>query len=116
MAQPSAYAAMLAEATRAARLRRWIVAVGVFVIAGFAGSSVYDSWRSYRDVTTATQRELGNLAKALAEQAEGSLQLVDLLLRESAASFESDRPTPGTEVDAKLAARAAGLPQVSMVS
>jgi len=54
---------LLADATRAARLRFWIVIVGLLVIVGFVGSSGYDSWRSYRHVITATNRELGNLAK-----------------------------------------------------
>jgi len=65
---------LLADATRAARLRLWIVVVGLLVIVVFAGSSAYDSWRSYRHVITANNRELGNLAKLLAEQAEDTLQ------------------------------------------
>ncbi len=103
---------LLADATRAARLRFWIVIVGLLVIVGFVGSSGYDSWRSYRHVITATNRELGNLAKLLAEQAEDTLQTPDLLVRNTVTWYESERPTPGRAADDKLAARASGLPQV----
>jgi len=73
-----------ADATRAARLRFWLISVGVLVIAAFAGSSAYDSWRSFHQDISGTHRELSSMAKTLAEQAEGSLQLADLLLRETA--------------------------------
>ena len=116
MAQPSGYAGLLADAPRSARLRSWIVAVGVLVLGAFAGSSAYDSWRSYHDVTAATQRDLANLAKALAEQAEVSLQLVDLLLRDTAAWYENTGPKPGIATDSILSRRATGLPQVRVVS
>jgi PAS domain S-box-containing protein len=106
---------VLAGSTRAARLRLWIIIVGVLAIAALAGSAAYDSWRSYHQDISATHRELGNMAKTLAEQAEGSLQLVDLLLRETAAWYASERPTPGDAANARLAARAAGLPQVREV-
>ena len=36
-----------ADATRAARLRSWIVIIGVLALAALAGSSAYDVWRSY---------------------------------------------------------------------
>src|SRR5205807_1048762 len=64
----------------------------------------------------ANRRELDNLAKALAGQADGTLQLVDLLLRETAAWYEHDRPVPGEGANARLAARAVGLPAVRMVT
>ena len=104
-----------ADATRAARLRSWIIIVGVLVIAAFAGSSAWHLWRSYHQAIAATHRELGNMAKTLAEQAEGSLRLVDLLLRETATWYASEHPVPSTAADARLATRAAGLPQVREV-
>ena len=55
------------------------------------------------------------MAKTLAEQAEGSLQLADLLLRETATWYATERPVPSAAADARLAARAAGLPQVREV-
>jgi len=104
-----------ADATRAARLRSWIIIVGVLVIAAFAGSSAWHLRRSYHQAIAATHRELGNMAKTLAEQAEGSLRLVDLLLRETATWYANERPAPSTAADARLATRAAGLPQVREV-
>jgi hypothetical protein len=115
MAQASASRSLLADATRSARLRFWIVAIGVLAIAAFASSSAYDVWRSYHRDIAATQRELGNMAKTLAEQAEGSLQLADLLLRETATWYATEHPVPSASADARLAARAAGLPQVREV-
>jgi PAS domain S-box-containing protein len=115
MAQASASGSLLADATRAARLRYWIIIAGVLAIAAFASSSAYDSWRSYHQAISATHRELGNMAKALAGQAEGSLQLADLLLRETATWYATERPLPSDAADARLAARAAGLPQVREV-
>ena len=115
MAQASASGSLLVDASRAARLRFWITIVGLLVISAFAGTSAYDAWHSYeRDIFT-THRALGNMAKTLAAQAEGSLQLVDLLLRETAAWYASESPTPGDAADARLAIRAAGLPQVREV-
>jgi PAS domain S-box-containing protein len=105
----------LPGSTRAARLRFWIVIVGVLVIAAFAGSSAYHLWRSYHEAIAATHRELGNMAKALAEQAEGSLRLVDLLLRETATWYANERPAPGDAANARLATRVTGLPQVREV-
>jgi PAS domain S-box-containing protein len=112
MSQASAAPSLLADATRAARLRFWIVIVGVLVIVAFVGTSAYDSWRSYGHVIYANNRELGNLAKTLAEQAADTLQTADLLLRNTATWYEADRPTPGRVADDKLASRAAGLSQV----
>jgi len=116
MAQASASATVPADATRAARLRFWIVNIGVVVIAAFAGSSAYDTWRSYNVVVSATNRELGNLAKALANQTEDTLQTSDLLLRDTVTWYETEHPEPGSVASAKLAARAAGLPLVRVVS
>ena len=102
----------IADATRAARLRFSIITVGVLVIVAFAGTTAYDSWSSYNHVISANERDVGNLAKALAEEAAGSLQLADLLLRDTVTWYENQRPSPGDAADAKLAAKAAGLPQV----
>jgi PAS domain S-box-containing protein len=112
MAQASASRSMLADATRADRLRFRIVIIGVVVITAFAGSSAYDTWRSYSVVVSANNRELGNLAKALAKQTEYTLQTSDLVLRDTAAWYQTEHPVPGSIADNKLAARAAGLPQV----
>jgi len=113
--QPPASDPRAAGSARATRLRFWIVAVGALVITALAGSSAYDVWRSYHQDISATHRELGNMAKTLAEQAEGSLQLPDLLLRETVAWYEHERPAPSAAADARLATRATGLPQVREV-
>lgn len=106
----------LVEAKLAARLRFWIIAVGVLVIASYAGLSAYDAWRSYDQVQVANKRELGNLAKALAEQTGDTLQTSDLLLRDTVAWYEAEHPTSASAAMQQLAARAAGLPQVRAVS
>jgi PAS domain S-box-containing protein len=113
--QVSASGSPAADATRAARLRYWIIIIGTLALAALTGSSAFDVWRSYHLDISAIHRELGNMAKALAEHAEGSVQLADLLLRETAAWYQNERPVPGDAADAKLAARAAGLPQVREV-
>src|ERR1700757_2774714 len=110
MRQASATHSLLADATLAARLRFWIVFVGSLAIAVFLGSSAYDAWRSHNHVVTSTNRELSNLARVLAEQAEDALRTSDLLLRDTVGWYENERPKPGPEADAKLAARASGLP------
>jgi signal transduction histidine kinase/CheY-like chemotaxis protein len=99
------------------RLRRRIVAAGVVLVAALAGAVGYDSWRLHQEVVFAAERELGNLAKALAGQGVRNLQAVDLLLRESADWYESAGSglTPDA-VAAALAARAASVPQVSVLS
>src|SRR5450631_2998072 len=116
MAQASAPRSLLADATRAARLRLWIVTIGVLVIAAFAGTTAYDSWRSYNDAISTINRELGNLAKALAKQTEDTLRTSDLLLRDTATWYQTERPAPGRAADDKLAARVAGLPQVRVIA
>jgi PAS domain S-box-containing protein len=115
MSQARPSRSLLADATLAARLRSWIVIVGVLVIAVFAGSSAHDRWHSYENVISVTNRELGNLAKALAEQANDTLQTSDLLLRDTVGWYQNERPRPGPDAEGKLAARAAGLPQVRVV-
>jgi PAS domain S-box-containing protein len=115
MAQASPSGSPLADATRAARLRFSIITIGVLVIAAFAGTTAYDSWSAYNHIIASNERELGNLAKALAEEADGSLQLADLLLRDTVRWYGNERPSPGSAADEKLATKAAGLPQVREV-
>ncbi|HEY4139155.1 MAG TPA: hypothetical protein VGN65_11910, partial [Casimicrobiaceae bacterium] len=76
--------AVAADTIQTTSLRRWVIAAGVLALLCFASSSAYDAWRSYRQIVNDTHRGLDGLAKALAEQAEGSLQTIDLLLRETA--------------------------------
>jgi signal transduction histidine kinase/ActR/RegA family two-component response regulator len=98
------------------RLRLGVVALGVLAILAFAGSSAYDAWSSYRHTLAATSREIGNIANALAEQTAWTLQAVDLLLLDTARWYSSDsQEIPPERLDAALAIRAAGVPQVRQV-
>jgi PAS domain S-box-containing protein len=93
-----------------------VVVLGVLAILAFAGSSAYDAWISYRYSRVATDREIGNIANAFAERTAWTLQAVDLLLLDTARWYGSD----GLEIspqrlDAALAIRTAGVPQVRQV-
>ncbi|MGH8681573.1 MAG: ATP-binding protein [Burkholderiales bacterium] len=104
--------------TLSARARlRWIVAAGVVLIVAFVGSSGYDAWRLYRQALADTDRELRNLATALAEQGARSFQSVDALLRQTADWYAAagDRVAP-ERANELLAGRAASLPQVRTLS
>jgi PAS domain S-box-containing protein len=92
-----------------------IVVLGALVIMAFAGSSAYDAWRSYRYSVNATQREINNVANALAEQTAWSLEAVDLLLLDTAQSYRADS-VPPERIDAALAIRITALPQVRRIS
>jgi PAS domain S-box-containing protein len=98
------------------RLQWGIAVFGALVILIFAGSSAYDAWRSYRYAVIATDREINNLAKALAEQTAWTLQTVDLLLIDTARWYESESASmPAAALDAALGARTAGVKPVRLV-
>ena len=106
-----------AVSIRFQRLRLGVVVLGVLVILAFAGSSAYDAWRAYRNSLAATGREIGNEAKALAEQTAWTFQAVDLLLEDTARWYRTDSPGMAPErVDEVLASRAAGVRQVRLVT
>ena len=99
------------------RLRRGIVAGAVALVAAITGAGAYDSWRLHQQLMAANQRELGNLAHALAKGTAGTMQAVDLLLRETAAWYESTgRHATPAEIVAALASRAAGVAEVSVLT
>lgn len=99
------------------RLRLGLVVLGVLVILAFAGSSAYDAWSSYRHTLAATNREIGNIANALAEQTAWTLEAVDLLLLDTARWYGSDsQKIPSERLDAALAIRTAEVPQVRLVA
>jgi PAS domain S-box-containing protein len=106
------------------RLQLGVAAIGSIVILAFAGSSAYDAWRSYSRTVRSTERELRNIANALAEQTVWSLQAVDLLVLDTARWYRSDgrelegqsRNLPRDEVNSALASLAAGVKQVRQVS
>jgi PAS domain S-box-containing protein len=104
-------------AIRFNRLQLGVVVVGVLLMCAFAGSSAYDAWRSYGYSVAAIDRELGNLANALAEQTAWSLQAVDLLLADTARWYQTEsQGIPEDGRDAALAARSAGVQPVRQVT
>ncbi|MBJ2157977.1 ATP-binding protein [Variovorax sp. IB41] len=99
------------------RLRRRIVAAGVLLIAACIGSAGYDGWRLHQQIMLANERELGNLAKALAEQSLRSMQAVDVVLRDTASWYGASSGDFGPgEVSPGLASRTVGVPQVSVLT
>jgi PAS domain S-box-containing protein len=105
-----------AGSTRFKRLRLGVVFLGILVILAFAGSSAYDAWRSYRYSLAATDREIANTARALAEQTAWTLQAVDLLLLDTARWYRNDSGTiPPERLNAVLENRTAGVQQVRQV-
>jgi len=62
------------------RLRRGITALGVALILGFAVSAAVDVWRSYQQALVDVDRELANLSKALAHQADDTVREGELVL------------------------------------
>jgi PAS domain S-box-containing protein len=116
MRSASAILARESGAIRLRRLQHGVMLLGAVVILAFAGSSAYDAWRSYGYALIATDREIGNMAKALAEQTAWTLRTVDLLLLDTARWYENvPEGTPGATVDAALAARLAGVTPVSQM-
>ena len=101
---------MRSGAIRLRRLQHGVMLLGAVVILAFAGSSVYDAWRSYRYALVATDREIGNMAKALAEQTAWTLQTVDLLLLDTARWYAATcprvRPAPPSMPPSPAASRA----------
>src|SRR6202165_2971403 len=99
------------------RLRLGAIALGVLVILAFAGSSAYDAWRAYHNSLVATDRELGNVARALAEQTAWTWQGIDLLLRDTARWYQNDaRQIAPERLDEVLANRTAGVWQVRLLT
>ncbi|HEY0745092.1 MAG TPA: ATP-binding protein [Steroidobacteraceae bacterium] len=99
------------------RLRFGVLTLGMLVILAFTVSSAYDSWRSYHRAIAATDREIGNLANALAEQTAWTFRAVDLLLIDAAQWYSSDgRNSPPERINEILANKSAGVKQVSLMT
>jgi PAS domain S-box-containing protein len=105
------------RALRFRQLRLGAIVLGVLVILAFAGASAYDAWRAYRNSLIATNRELGNVAAALAEQTAWTWQGIDLLLRDTARWYETaGHQLPTERVDEVLGNRAAAVRQVRLLT
>ena len=117
MSSPSSSASLQPGSNRFRRLRLGVVALGVLVIVAFGGSSAYDAWISHRHALIATDRELSNVAHALAEQTAWTWQAVDLLLRDTARWYTvASHEVPPELLDQGLATRTAGVRQVRLVT
>jgi signal transduction histidine kinase/ActR/RegA family two-component response regulator len=101
-----------ADAGEHARLRAALILLGPVIIAAFAVSSAYDGWRAYRHVVISTNREVANLANALAEQTAWSWAGTNLLLARMAQWYPSHTQLTAAQIDQTLAAGVAGVPQV----
>ena len=99
------------------RLRAGVVVLGAAAILAFDGLSSYGAWLSHRHAIEATDREIGNVAHALAEQTALTWQAVDLLLRDTSRWYVNDgRELPPERVDEVLGNRASGVRQVRLVT
>src|ERR1700687_3579539 len=99
------------------RLRLRIVILGVLVVIAFAGSSAYDAWRAYNNALAATNREITNVATALAEQTAWTFQGIDLLLRDTARWYQNDsKKISPDRLDEVLANRSTGVRQIRLVT
>jgi signal transduction histidine kinase/CheY-like chemotaxis protein len=106
-----------AGSLRFKRLRLRIVILGVLVVVAFAGSSAYDAWRAYNNALAASNREITNVATALAEQTAWTFQGIDLLLSDTARWYQSDSKKIAPErLDEALANRSAGVRQIRLVT
>jgi PAS domain S-box-containing protein len=113
MASSTERAASLASAIRPERLRRWVVVLGVLAILGNAGTDAYNQWRAYRFAIADTSRELVNAAGILAAQTQGTVKIVDVLLRDVVDGYPRLKPAaPPGDLNAFLAGRVEGLPQL----
>jgi PAS domain S-box-containing protein len=102
---------------RGKALRLRTIAAGGVLILVFIASAAYDGWRLHQQITLANERELGNLAKALSQEAARSLEAVDVLLRDTAVWYEGPRARREPDaIAAALANRAVGVGQVSVLS
>ena len=116
MSSASGYVSPDTGSIRFKRLRLGVMLLGTLIILAFGGSSAYDAWRSYRYSLAATDREIANMANALAEQTAWTLQAVDLLLLDTARWYRSDsHGIPPERLNAVLANRTTGVQQVRQV-
>jgi PAS domain S-box-containing protein len=106
-----------ANLLRVKRFRLGIVVLGVLIVLAFAGSSAYDAWRAYNNTLAATNREITNVATALAEQSAWTFQGIDLLLRDTARWYQNDSKKLAPErINEILANRTMGVRQIHLIT
>jgi signal transduction histidine kinase/CheY-like chemotaxis protein len=103
------------DAAGYARLRAGVLVLGVLVIMGFAASTGYDAWRSYRRAVKSTDDQLENLASAIAEQTAWSWRGPVLLLSRIARWYPAHSGLLPERMGLFLADRASRVPQVTSV-
>ncbi len=98
-------------ATRSGRaLRALILGLGLVLIVAFTANAFYDVNRTLQQTLVAQNRDLTNLAHALAENVRSNLQTVDLLLRDTGEWYLAEAADSGPHaVLSELQARIAGL-------
>lgn len=105
------------DSLRFQRFRRRVVMLSGLIVLVFAASSGYDAWRAYNNAVAGTNREITNVATALAEQTAWTFQGIDLILRDTARWYQSDSNKIGPErVDEMLANRNAGIRQIRLIT
>jgi PAS domain S-box-containing protein len=102
---------------RFTRLRLGVIVLGAIAIIAFAGSSAYDAWRSYHNALGVTDREIGNVANALAEQTAWTWEAIDLMLLDTERWYRHNtQGLPPERIDEILAHRASGMRQIRSLS
>ncbi|HEY2677335.1 MAG TPA: ATP-binding protein [Steroidobacteraceae bacterium] len=105
------------DSIRFRRLRLGALTLGILVILAFAVSSIYDAWRSHQRSIVMADREITNVANALAEQTAWTFRAVDLLLLDTAQWYSGEgRNIPPERINEILENRTAGVKQVSLVT
>ena len=116
MTSANPHASPDAGSIRFKRLRLGALLLGPLIILAFVCSSAYDAWRSYRYSLAATDREITNIANALAEQTAWTFQAVDVLLLDTARWYRSESGgVPPERINAVLQDRTGSVQQVRQV-
>ena len=105
------------DSLRLNRLRLGALSLGILIILAFVISSAYDAVRSHHTAIVMTDRELSNVANALAEQTAWTFRAVDLLLLDTVQWYGNEaRNIPPERINELLESRTAGVKQVRAVT
>ena len=97
-------------------LRTYVLAIGVLALVANAAVAAYDVWWSYRTSIADTSRELLNTARLLSAQTAGTLEAIDVLLRDTASWYRDASASEPSGIFPELAARAEALPWLLSLS
>jgi PAS domain S-box-containing protein len=115
--QPSVFANTASiDPRRGRRLERRIIALGVLALAALTASVIYDHWSTYQHTLDSTRHTLANLAIALGDKAESSLEPVDRLLQTTAEWYRNRPPGSDNDINEALALRAAAMASVRLLA